>query len=141
MLRRSVISLAGGAALSAALPVVAQTQKAPRRISWLGTGAPNSSGHLLEALRNALKTLGWTEGQDIVIDVLWANGDVKRLDALAADLLALKPELVFASSTAAAQAAQRVTRDIPIVFSQAGSASSDFSRLAQSSWSTDRPGA
>ena len=116
MLRRSVISVAGGAVLGAALPVIAQTQKALRRIGWLGTGAPDSSGHLLEAMRSALKALGWTEGQDIVIDVRWANGDVKRLDANAADLLALKPDLIIASSTAAAQAAQRVTRDIPIVF-------------------------
>jgi ABC-type uncharacterized transport system substrate-binding protein len=60
--------------------------------------------------------LGWTEGQNIRIDQRWANGDVSRLRALAAELVELKPDLLVVQGSAALAALQETTRTLPIVF-------------------------
>ena len=113
--RRQIVFALGAVALAAPHALFAQTPKILRRISILSVGTIGSSGHLTE-FRGALKELGWVEDRNTVIEVRYANDQIKRLDTLAAELVSLKPDLIFAPSTQSAVAAQRATRDIPIVF-------------------------
>ena len=66
-------------------------------------------------LRDAMRDLGYVEGQSLVIDVRWSNGNNERLAGLAAELAALNPAVIVAETTAAALAAKHVTATIPIV--------------------------
>ena len=60
--------------------------------------------------------MGWEDGRNVQIDVRWANGDVGRIPTLAEELIALQPDLIFASTTPVTAALQRKTNTIPIVF-------------------------
>ena len=68
------------------------------------------------AFEQAMSELGWKSGRTIAIDYRWAVGDVERARAATAELLGLNPDLILASATTAARAAQAATRTIPIVF-------------------------
>ena len=61
--------------------------------------------------------MGWTEGREVRIDYRWAAGDQERARTYAAELVTLKPDLIFAAPSAAL-AALRQTGDVPIVFAQ-----------------------
>jgi putative ABC transport system substrate-binding protein len=68
-------------------------------------------------LRQGLQELGWMEGRNIKIDYRWSAG-ADQMRAYAAELVALKPDVIFAAATAALAAMQRATRTIPLVFAQ-----------------------
>ncbi len=70
----------------------------------------------LAALTTALGQLGWTDGQNIRIDIRWAAGNVERMKALAKELVGLPSDLLVAHTTQPTAALQRETRTIPIVF-------------------------
>jgi putative ABC transport system substrate-binding protein len=70
----------------------------------------------LAAFTTELQRLGWTEGQTVRIDYRWADGDVSRLRALAAQLVELRPDLVVAQGSAALAASRQTTQTLPIVF-------------------------
>jgi putative ABC transport system substrate-binding protein len=57
----------------------------------------------------------WTDGRNVRMDVRW-TGDINRVQALAQELVSLKPDLILTDATAATIALQRETRTIPIVF-------------------------
>src|SRR5262249_15115724 len=85
------------------------------RIGWLGfdsTGNPQ----FLEAFRQRLHGLGYIEGRNLAIEDKWAEGKIERLPALAAELAALKVDVIVAGATAQALAAQKATKTIPVVF-------------------------
>jgi putative ABC transport system substrate-binding protein len=65
--------------------------------------------------KTQLRSLGYVEGQNLLLEARWADGKVERLPALAAELVALKPDVVVASSTPAIRALKEATRTIPIV--------------------------
>ena len=71
------------------------------------------------ALRSALQTLGFVEGKDIVYEGRWAAGRNERLPALAAELLALKVDLIVTLGGPAALAAKQATATVPIVVNSA----------------------
>jgi ABC-type uncharacterized transport system substrate-binding protein len=117
MRRRDLIALLGSAAT---WPLAAYAQQAGRiwRIGLLMLVAeidPQAQAELT-AFATELRHLGWTEGQNIRIDQRWANGDVSRLRALAAELVELKPDLLVVQGSAALAALQETTRTLPIVF-------------------------
>jgi putative ABC transport system substrate-binding protein len=62
-----------------------------------------------------LRDLGYVEGRNLILDVRTANGDFSRLPHLAAELVALQPDVIAAGATPALAAAQRATSSIPIV--------------------------
>ena len=66
-----------------------------------------------------LERLGWKIGGTLQIDYRWAAGDMERLRAHAAELVALKPDVLIASATNPLAALSRATGTIPIVFVQA----------------------
>ncbi len=71
---------------------------------------------LLASFKERLAVLGWIDGRNLRIDVRWSAGDVDRASALAKELVALQPEVIFCNTTPVTTALHRETRTIPIVF-------------------------
>ena len=127
--RRDFVRGVGGLALSVAglellaacgiLPSPASPKKIPR-IGFLSPGSGEPSPNV-EAFQQGLRELGYVDGQTIAIEYRWAEGNVERLPALAAELVDLKVDvLVAAGPGPAVQAAKPATSSIPIVFAAAG---------------------
>jgi putative tryptophan/tyrosine transport system substrate-binding protein len=72
-----------------------------------------------------LEKLGWSEGRNFQLDWRWAGADADHLQALAADLVASKPDLIFAASGSPLAALYRQTRTIPVVFANSNDPVSD----------------
>jgi ABC-type uncharacterized transport system substrate-binding protein len=68
----------------------------------------------------ALSPLGWEIGRNVELIERWSSGDADRSAAMAKELVALQPDVLFANGTAAAVAVQRETRTLPIVFATVG---------------------
>ena len=117
MRRREFISMLGGAV---AWPLVANAQQAERmrRVGVLSAVAENDASEQRRqaAFRRRLDELGWKGGRNIQIDYRWSAGDADRLQVFAKELVELKPDLILAETTPAAQAILAETRTIPIVF-------------------------
>jgi putative ABC transport system substrate-binding protein len=117
MKRRDFIALLGGAA---AWPLAARAQQAEpvRRVGALIGGAKDSpfTQSVIAALRERLAMLGWVEGGNLRMDYRFIGGDPSSAPAYAAELVNLRPDLIFALAGAAARAAQQRTPVIPIVF-------------------------
>jgi ABC-type uncharacterized transport system substrate-binding protein len=118
--RRHFITLVGGAAV--AWPVAARGQQsAIPVIGWMSGRSPADSSHLLEAFRKGLHDTGYLEGESILIEYRWANGDYSRLPELASDLLNRRVLLLMAvGGDPSALAAKKATSTIPIVFGIGG---------------------
>jgi putative ABC transport system substrate-binding protein len=119
--RREFIAGLGSAA---AWPVVAKAQQ-PQRMRRIGVlfhlNESDPEGRLrVVAFRKGLEQLGWIEGRNIQIDYRWTSGDSERAHIYAAELLALKPEVIFAAPTFVVTALHEKTRSVPIVFAQTG---------------------
>ena len=108
--------IASLASLTAATPLTTRAQPAakPPRIGYLTL---RSRGHALEAAFVAeMRKLGYVEGKTITIDWRFADTKVERLPALAAELVALRVDVLVAAGTQAITAAATATKTIPIVF-------------------------
>lgn len=93
----------------------------------LGVLSPISRESAVAGLVNvpfakAMAELGWTHGRNIEIVERYAGGDARRLEAMAAELVALRPKVLFTNTNAAAAVLARQTREIPIVVGPAGEA-------------------
>jgi putative ABC transport system substrate-binding protein len=118
--RREFIAMLGGAAAAWPLAARAQQPSGMRRIGVLMNLAesdPEGQARIA-AFREGLGKLGWSEGRDVQIDYRWFAGDPGRARAYAAELVKLKPDVVFAAPTSSVAALQRETRSVPIVFAQ-----------------------
>jgi putative ABC transport system substrate-binding protein len=105
------------AALAAPLAAEGQQSGTVYRFGFLaGSSAPS---RLIRDIRDALAPLGYTEGQNLVIEARHADAKLERLPALAAELVALKVDLILTDGTPAARAAKQATTTIPIVFNLA----------------------
>jgi ABC-type uncharacterized transport system substrate-binding protein len=115
MKRREFITLLGGAA---AWPLAARAQQPAKvaRIGHLDLGPPFARASRVEALRAGLRDLGWIEGKNIVIEFRWADG-VQQLHELAAELVRMNVDVIFAPSSTMVEPARQATKTIPIVFS------------------------
>jgi putative ABC transport system substrate-binding protein len=85
------------------------------RIGYLSLDTATSAGNR-EAFLQGLRDLGYVEGRNVVIEVRDAEGRNERLPALAAELVALKVDVIVAPSTPGAMAAKQATKTIPVVF-------------------------
>ena len=115
MRRREFMAVLGGAA--AAVPLAARAQPSPGRplIGILSPQSAAAAARNFEALRAGLRQLGYVDGSNIWLEFRYADGVLARLPALAAELVAHKPDLIIAGSAAGILAAQGATRTIPIV--------------------------
>src|SRR6516225_4429578 len=117
MIRREFITLLGGAA--AAWPLAARAQQATRtrRIGILTPfPAEDAQGQTrLTAFAQALQQSGWTVGQNVQLDYRWGDGKPATMRKYAAELVALAPEVILASSSAALAPLLEATRTVPIV--------------------------
>jgi ABC-type uncharacterized transport system substrate-binding protein len=118
--RRAFIGTLAGALLTAPLAAEAQPAAKIARIGYL-SGSLAAGPHLPEAFRQGLRDLGYVEGRNLVIEYRDAEGKLERLPALAAELVALKVDVIFAvGGTRSALAAKQATRTLPIVFAAVG---------------------
>ena len=113
--RAFLLAAAAWPALAWAGAVRAQAPAKVRRIGLLSQYSPSDVSPLHEAFRLGLRDLGWVEGKNINIEYRYAEGKRDRHPDLAADLVRLKVDVIVASATTAALAAQKATRAIPIV--------------------------
>src|SRR5439155_9418327 len=99
-------------------PLAAEAQQAAKidRIGYLSPSPAAANPHLPEAFHQGLRDLGYVEGRNLMIEYRYAEGKPEQLPALAAELVALKVDVIVASSTVGALAAKQATRTLPIVF-------------------------
>jgi putative tryptophan/tyrosine transport system substrate-binding protein len=118
--RREFITLLGGAAAAWPLDAGAQ-QRALPVIGYLNTRTANEDPQLLDGFRQGLDQAGYVEGRNVAIEFRWADGQVKRLPDLAADLVRRRVNVIAAlSGSLPAQAAKGLTSTTPIVFLMGG---------------------
>ena len=118
--RRRLLLALGAGALPAPLTALAQ-QGRLWRVGVLSPRYPADAAPP-QAFRRQLRALGYVEGQNLVIDWRNAQGRDEQLPALAAELVSLKPDVLVADVTVAAQAAMRATSTIPIVIAASADA-------------------
>ena len=118
MRRREFIKVIGGSA--AAWPLIARAQQSEpmRRIGMLmNRAAESAEGQArVAAFTQSLHQLGWTDGRNVRIDIRWGEDKIDLERKYAAELIALGPEIVFASGTLSVIALQGTSRTLPIVF-------------------------
>ena len=116
MKRREFITLLGGAA--AAWPLSARAQQPAGRVYRVGYFAITSREralHLMKAFEEGLRSLGYRVGENVVIEYRFANGELERLPALAADLIRLRVDIIVSGNNVNTVAAMKATTTIPIV--------------------------
>jgi putative ABC transport system substrate-binding protein len=116
MRRRDFIAAFGGAA--ATWPLAARAQQPV--IGFLSSASPEPFTPMLAAFREGLGEMGYVEHQNLSIEYRWADGRFDRLQALAADLVRDKVNLIAAGGVPAAVTAKAATTTIPIVFNVGG---------------------
>ena len=116
MKRREFITLLGGAA---AWPLTARAQQ-PGRTRRIGVLIAFSNDlefqGLIKAFKQTLEAQGWMDGQNVQFDERWAQGDAKRIPALAAEMMSATPDVILAVATPVLVALRQQTRTIPLVF-------------------------
>jgi len=116
--RRTFAALVAGATIGILTPAArAQPKPGAAKIGYLVSG---ERGAAFDAFRTALRELGYIEGRNIAIEFRASGGNYDALPALAAELVALKPDVIVTGGIPAALAAKRATTTIPIVAANIG---------------------
>jgi ABC-type uncharacterized transport system substrate-binding protein len=115
--RREFITLLGGVAAAWPLAARAQQTERVRRVGVLmSVAADGPDGQpRLAAFLKRLQELGWTDGQNVRIDVRWGAGEAER-SQIRGELVALGPDVILASGDHPVVALQQATSTVPIIF-------------------------
>jgi len=105
-----------------AAPLGAQAQQAGKvyRIGFLGNSTAALETNLVGPFLAGLREHGYVEGQNIVIEYRWAEGNYERFPALIAELLARKVEVIVIAGTPASHAVKKATTTVPLVMVAVG---------------------
>jgi putative ABC transport system substrate-binding protein len=114
MRRREFLGLVSGATV--AWPLVARGQSAVPVVGFINGASPPAYARMLSAFLKGLGETGYLEGQNVKIEYRWAQGEINRLPAFAAELVRREVSVIAATGTPAALAAKAATSTIPIVF-------------------------
>jgi putative ABC transport system substrate-binding protein len=119
MRRRKFLSLLGSAA---AWPLSARAQQPIRAatIGFLDATSRITQGQMASVFVQRLRELGWRDGQNLVVEVRWAEGRPERYAEIAAEFVGRKADVIVTYAVPAIWAAKQATSTIPIVFAAAG---------------------
>jgi len=115
---RALCGLLNLCALCLSFAVFAQQAPKVYRVAMLLAAQPARTGPSVIIFRKELRDLGYVEGQNLVIDLRSTEGKVERFPILAAELVALKPDVIVTFATEGTLAAKRAAPTIPIVMVQ-----------------------
>jgi putative ABC transport system substrate-binding protein len=119
--RRTLVGAASGVLLTLPLAVEAQQATKIARIGYLSPNLATANPRLFEGFRQGMRDLGYVEGRNLLIEFRSAEGNPERLPAVAAELVALKVDvIVTAAGTLSALAAKQATQTISVVFVAVG---------------------
>ena len=113
--RRELITLLSGTAVAWPFAARAQQRSKMARLGVLLFSTPNADPQM-KAVHIRLRELGYVEGQNLIVIYRYADGKYERLPDLAAELIAEKPDVVFALGGDVAPYAAKATSTTPIVF-------------------------
>src|SRR5262245_2762465 len=117
MRRRECIRLLGSTLAAQGIRADAQEPVRGRTVGVLmGFATDAEAKARVEAFEKGLETEGWSLGQNLRIEYRYAEGDSARMQALAKELVELKPGCILGQSTPVTDALMQATRTIPIVF-------------------------
>ena len=115
ILRRTFIGGIVVGLLVASIIAEAQQTDMRRRIGWLSLSSHAGNADLVEGFEEMLRTLGYVEGKNLVLEYRFAEGRVDRLRSLAAELIRLKTDVLVTPGTQATLEAKQLAGEIPIV--------------------------
>src|SRR5262245_29463620 len=115
MKRREFITLLGGAAVAWPLAARAQQAGSTIRVGLLWPGDAPPASPRMESFRQGLRALGFVDGQNVAIELRYAQRGPQQLPELAAELISLKVDVILAPGDFAPKVAQQATETIPIV--------------------------
>jgi putative ABC transport system substrate-binding protein len=120
LIRRRQFLVAASALLAA--PLAAQAQQKARlfKIGFLGNSTEALEANLIGPFREGLRDFGYVEGQNLLIEYRWAEGNYDRLPALIAELLAEKVQVIVTAGTPATLAVKKATTSTPLVMIAVG---------------------
>lgn len=107
-------------AVAAALPFAALGQETRQRVAFFSSTSQTAHGHLLEEFRTGLRSRGYVEGKNVLLDLWWAQDQLDRLPGLAAEMLTTKPAVIVSHGSAALAQLHKATTSVPIVFASVG---------------------
>lgn len=112
---RRLLSFLTGALILASLPATAQVSAKPYRIGYIQTATPEEQESLTKAFDEALRELGYVEGENLVIVRRFAHGKQERLPQLAQDLVRLNVDVIVTGGNPVIAAVRKATSTIPVV--------------------------
>ncbi len=113
--RRTLLRILGTGLAASPAAAHAQAARKPYRLGFLGNSTPELEAHLVGPFREGLRTLGYVEGRDLVIEYRWADGHYERFPQLVGELLARKADIIVAAGTPPAVAMKKATSTVPLV--------------------------
>jgi len=116
VITRRRFTLAGGIGLLVAHRIGrGQPATTIRRVGWLSVGSKASSVDFYTAFNHGMQDLGWQDGKNVEYRIVYADGDMDRVDTAVSELIRQKVDVIVVGNAATTRAAQRATKTIPIV--------------------------